>query len=177
MAFFYLQPMERQPHLSNNLVKIRPLAAGDFEDLYAAANDPLIWEQHPVKRYKREVFEGFFKSSLETGGALVILDAKTNEIIGSSRFNLIPNVDKAIEIGWSFLMRKYWGGVYNKSFKHLMMEHAFQYWTHVLYYVDRDNLRSKVAMMKLGAKLLEGVEYQKFKKPNKDHFIFLLTSK
>jgi hypothetical protein len=38
-----------QPHLQNNLVTATPLKASDFEVLYAAALDPLIWEQHPNK--------------------------------------------------------------------------------------------------------------------------------
>ena len=35
-----------QPTLTNELVIIRPVAKADFEALYLAANDPLIWELH-----------------------------------------------------------------------------------------------------------------------------------
>ena len=38
---------ELQPRLQNDLIKLEPLEAGDFERLYAVAADPLIWEQHP----------------------------------------------------------------------------------------------------------------------------------
>jgi hypothetical protein len=37
-----------QPTLVGDLVTLRPLDAGDFDDLYAIAADPLIWEQHPA---------------------------------------------------------------------------------------------------------------------------------
>ena len=54
-----------QPVLKGDLLELRPLRAEDFRDLYAAASDPLIWEQHPVKdRYKIEVFDGFFHEAL-----------------------------------------------------------------------------------------------------------------
>jgi len=61
--------MNLQPtHLSNEKVSLRPLAAIDFDSLYAVANDPLIWEQHPnPDRYKREVFQNYFKGALESG--------------------------------------------------------------------------------------------------------------
>jgi hypothetical protein len=65
--------------------------APDHAALYQAASDPLIWEQHPDSdRYKEEeeeeVFKGYFDIAIESGGALVVLDALTHEIIGSSRY-------------------------------------------------------------------------------------------
>lgn len=166
--------LNRQAELETELVKIRPLHKNDLEALYAAANDPLIWEQHPVHRYKREVFKAFFKESLATGGALVIIDKETGSIIGSSRYNVIPGKEDSIEIGWSFLQRKYWGGKYNRSFKTLMMDHAFESLSAVAYYVDLENTRSKQAMYKLGGILLEGEAYLEYKKPDREHNVFLI---
>lgn len=78
---------ELQPILENEYVKIIPLKNNDFEILYNIASDPLIWEQHPNKdRYKKEVFENFFKGAIESKGAFLILDNKTNMPIGSSRY-------------------------------------------------------------------------------------------
>ncbi len=60
-----LMKVNLQPTLENEFVKIQPLQESDFERLYAVACDPLIWEQHPNKdRYKREVFENFFKGAI-----------------------------------------------------------------------------------------------------------------
>ena len=36
-----------QPHLENDLIRLEPLKSSDFEEVYAAASDPKIWEQHP----------------------------------------------------------------------------------------------------------------------------------
>jgi hypothetical protein len=54
--------MNLQPnHLSNHLIRLEPLQPSHFNELYAAASDPLIWEQHPnPNRYQKEVFESFF---------------------------------------------------------------------------------------------------------------------
>src|SRR6266513_4621322 len=72
-----------QPVLKGELLGLRPLRPEDFHDLYAVASDPLIWEQHPIKdRYKEEVFKGFFREALESGGALIAIDSKDGQVIG-----------------------------------------------------------------------------------------------
>src|SRR6478736_10107596 len=99
-----------QPHLVGELIEVRPLAADDWEELFAVASDPLIWEQHPARdRYKEDVFRIFFKEALESGGAFVIIDRKIQRIIGSTRFYGYDPEKAEIEIGWTFLARKYWG--------------------------------------------------------------------
>lgn len=143
---------ELQPTLTGKLLKLRPLRLEDYAALYKAASDPKIWEQHPNSdRYKEEVFKGYFDSAIESGGALVILDALTNEIIGSSRYYGLDEDASEIEIGWTFLTTKYWGGTYNRELKKLMMDHAYKYVDHVLFFIGPNNLRSRKAVEKLGA--------------------------
>ena len=78
---------ELQPTLKNELIKLEPLKEKDFETLYSIASDPEIWEQHPNKdRYKRLVFETFFKGAMESKAAFLVYDAQTNVPIGSSRY-------------------------------------------------------------------------------------------
>src|SRR4051812_27718094 len=106
---------ELQPTLRGQVLHLRPLAAGDFEVLYAVASDPLIWEQHPsFDRYKLDVFKKFFADAMESGGALTVIDNQTAQIIGSSRYAGYDQAKSEIEIGWTFLARSYWGGVYNR---------------------------------------------------------------
>ncbi len=140
-----------QPTLSGELLSLRPLRPEDFHDLYAVASDPLIWEQHPNNdRYKEEVFKEFFRVALESGGALIAMDSKDGHIIGSSRFHGYDKEKSEIEIGWTFLARSYWGGVYNREMKQLMLRHAFQFVNNVVFLVGPKNLRSQRAMEKIG---------------------------
>ena len=128
-----------QPHLVNETVKIRPLHHLDFDDLFQVAKDPLIWEQHPSKiRCTHAGFQVFFRESLDSQGALLILDQRSKEVIGSSRFQARVNIEDTVEIGWTFLARKYWGGSYNQAVKDLMMEHAFEHVSRVIFFIDRD---------------------------------------
>jgi len=142
-----------QPELAGPLIGLRPLVATDHAALLAVASDPLIWEQHPDKaRGTRDGFRRFFDESLATGGALVVIDAATREIIGSSRYHGHDAERSEVEIGWTFLARKYWGGQYNGELKRLMLEHAFQYVQNVVFLVDPGNKRSLRAVAKIGAK-------------------------
>jgi RimJ/RimL family protein N-acetyltransferase len=144
---------ELQPFLEGELIRLRPLREDDWDELFAVASDPLIWEQHPVSdRYQEEVFRGFFRDALESGGALIILDAKDGKVIGSSRFNAFDPEKREIEIGWTFLARAYWGGVYNKELKQLMLRHAFRFVKSVIFLVGPENWRSQKAVEKIGGK-------------------------
>jgi RimJ/RimL family protein N-acetyltransferase len=140
-----------QPILEGQLVRLRPLLAADYDDLYLVASDPLIWEQHPAReRYKEEVFREFFREALESGGALIATDSKTGRVIGSSRFNAYDPEKSEIEIGWTFLARSHWGGACNGEMKRLMLCHAFQFVKHVSLVIGAHNLRSQKAVEKTG---------------------------
>ena len=141
-----------QPHLKGKLIELRPIATEDWNDLFAIASDPLIWEQHPENdRYTDEVFKVFFKDALESGGAFVVIDTNNKRIIGSTRFDGYDPEKSEVEIGWTFLARKYWGGRYNREMKQLMLAHAFQFVENVVFYVGENNIRSQKATEKIGA--------------------------
>lgn len=141
-----------QPHLKGELIELRPLVENHWDDLFAVASDPLIWEQHPESdRYKEEVFRAFFEGAIESGGAFVVIDTKSKRIIGSTRFYGYDSHKSEVEIGWTFLERKYWGGRYNREMKQLMLTHAFKFVDNVVFYVGENNLRSRRATEKIGA--------------------------
>jgi RimJ/RimL family protein N-acetyltransferase len=140
-----------QPKLKGELLELRPLRPGDFQDLYAVASDPLIWEQHPASdRYQGKVFKRFFREALESGGALVAIDCKNAQIIGSSRFHGYNEEKNEVEIGWTFLARSHWGGIYNREMKQLMLRHAHQFVKSVIFVVGTQNFRSQRAVEKIG---------------------------
>jgi RimJ/RimL family protein N-acetyltransferase len=144
-------PFDLQPVLKGRLLELRPLRAEDFHNLYAVAADPLIWEQHPVRdRYKEEVFRTFFREALESGGTLIAMDAKDGQVIGSSRFHGYDGEKSEIEIGWTFLARSHWGGIYNAEMKQLMLRHAFRFVNSVIFLVGPENVRSQRAVEKIG---------------------------
>jgi RimJ/RimL family protein N-acetyltransferase len=148
-----MTPVDLQPVLKGRLIEIRPLRPDDFDELFAVAADPLIWEQHPASdRHQEAVFREFFREALECRGALVVLDARDGRIIGSSRYYGYDATRREIEIGWTFLARDYWGGRYNGELKQLMLHHAFGFVERVLFLVGPRNIRSQRAVEKIGGR-------------------------
>ncbi len=165
-------PFDLQPTLKSEMLELRPLRAEDFEELYAVASDPLIWEQHPDSdRYKPDVFQKFFEEASQSGGALIAIDRKTDRIIGSSRFHGYDLERSEIEIGWTFLARSHWGGTYNGEMKRLMLSHAFEFVDNVIFSIGSNNLRSQRAVEKIG-----GVRVGTRTDPHgRESFIFRIT--
>jgi RimJ/RimL family protein N-acetyltransferase len=144
--------MNRQPTLEGKLVVVRPLLAEDFDQLYAVAADPLLWEQHPDReRWREDVFRTYFDDHLASGGALAVVDRARDALMGVSRYDNYDPEASEVEIGWTFLARPYWGGAYNADLKRVMLEHAFQSVATVVFLVNALNLRSRRAVEKLGA--------------------------
>ncbi len=140
-----------QPLLENDLLILQPLKAEDFDALFKVASDPLIWEQHPAKnRSTREGFELYFNEGLAANTAFTVIDRKSRDVIGSARFAPVKESANAIEIGWTVIGRQYWGSACNKSMKALLMDYAFRFVDHVLFYIHEDNYRSQKAVEKLG---------------------------
>ena len=143
---------DSQPTLNGRVVNVRPLRADDYPQFYAVASDRAIWEQHPVKnRYEDAVCREFFAESLASGGALLVIDAETQEVIGSSRYFGYSESKREIEIGWTFLARSHWGGRYNGALKKLMLRHAFRFAEAVVFFVDPENIRSQRSLERVGA--------------------------
>ena len=148
--------MDRQPVLEGERLLLRPLEADDWAALYGVASDRELWAGHPSHdRWREPVFRAFFDDALAKGGALAIIDKSTGKVIGSSRFQFSDREaeEGALEIGWSFLDRAYWGRGYNAEFKRLMLEHAFRFAESVIFVIGPQNLRSQKAVLKLGAVL------------------------
>ena len=145
-------PFDLQPALTGELLELRPLQPADFDALFAVASDPLIWAQHPEPdRYTPKKFAAFFRKALESGGSLLAIDRNDGLAIGSSRFHDYDAAKRQIEIGWTFLARSHWGGLYNGEMKRLMLQHAFKFVDRVIFLVGVSNLRSQRAVERIGA--------------------------
>jgi RimJ/RimL family protein N-acetyltransferase len=130
-----------QPILESELLLVRPLRGEDYDALYAVAKDPLLWDQHPKERWREDVFREYFDEQLASGGGLAVVERATGALIGSSRYHGYDAGQSEVEIGWTFLARRCWGGLYNAELKRLMLGHAFSVVRCVVFLVDAANLR------------------------------------
>jgi RimJ/RimL family protein N-acetyltransferase len=143
---------EPQPTLDGKLLSLRPLAQSDFAAIFAAASDPLIWEQHPAHdRHQESVFRKLFAESVASRGALVAIERASGRIIGWSRYHGYDARASEVEIGWTFLERRFWGGRYNGEMKRLMLAHALRFVNRVIFVIGENNIRSQRAVERIGA--------------------------
>jgi RimJ/RimL family protein N-acetyltransferase len=149
--------MDRQPVLEGERLLLRPLTPEDWDALFAVASDPAVWALHPAHdRWQEPVFRAFFADALANEGALVVIEKASGAMVGSSRFQGYDPVDGgSVEIGWTFLARRLWGGGYNAEMKRLMITHALWFVERVLFRVGADNVVSRGAMKNIGGRLTD----------------------
>ena len=143
---------EQNPVLIGERIRLDPIQEADRDGLFSQASDREIWVQHPsFDRYQRAVFDPYFDFLLKAGGTLVARDIETGSIIGCSRFYDVPEHPGEWGIGFTFLGRAYWGGLWNREMKHLMVRHILASEDRVWFHIGHDNLRSQIATTRLGA--------------------------
>jgi RimJ/RimL family protein N-acetyltransferase len=166
-------PFELQPTLANPWIRLQPLRTEDFAPLYAVAADPLLWEQHPSRnRYQQDVFANYFKGAMESGGALLVLDHQTEVVLGSSRYYDWDQANGSVAIGYTFIARSHWGRNYNRWLKTLMLDHAYRFADTVIFHVGASNIRSRMAMQKLGAVLIGETAMSYYGEPSNLNVIY-----
>jgi N-acetyltransferase len=165
-----------QPILQNEKVALYPLKETDFIDLYAVAADPKIWEQHPNKdRWKKDVFQTFFDGAIQSNGAFKIVEQETGNTIGSTRFYDYDPREQSIFIGYTFYATKCWGTGINPSVKKLMLDHIFQFVSKVHFHIGASNVRSQIAIKRLGAGKIAEQEVAYYGEPVRLNFVYLIS--
>jgi RimJ/RimL family protein N-acetyltransferase len=170
--------VNRQPVLDGERVLLRPLAEADWDALFAVASDPQLWAAHPSHdRWQEPVFRAFFADALAKGGALAIIDKATGAIIGSSRYQYSDRLaeEGALEIGWTFLARTYWGTGLNGECKRLMLDHAFRHVDRVVFRVGADNIISRKAMLNIGGRLTDETFIEERAGVPVEHVVYEIT--
>lgn len=147
---------DMQPELTGETLHLRPLTEQDRAVMTSASSDPLIWALHPARdRHLQEKFQPYFDKLLASRGTLVVINRANGAIIGWSSYGKLRPEAREVEIGWTFLIRTYWGGETNREMKWLMLAHAFTFVDTVVFRVAVDNFRSRAAMEKIGGILID----------------------
>jgi N-acetyltransferase len=112
--------------LEGERVVLEPIAPEHEDGLRAVVEDERIWRWI----YPDLEFDDWFGWSLhvaETGveAPFATVDARSGEVLGSTRYLNLRQAHRGVEIGWTFLAQKAWGTGANVEAKKLMLAHAF----------------------------------------------------
>ena len=164
------------PRLEDEKLILSPLQENDFEELYMAASNPEIWEQHPNKnRWRRDVFKVFFDGAIKSKGAFKIVDKSTGKVIGSTRFYDYNPKDQSILIGYTFFAKEYWGKGMNHMVKRMMLDYIFQFVSIVNFHVGAENVRSQISISRLGVTKIAEEEVTYFGEEPKLNYVYTIN--
>jgi RimJ/RimL family protein N-acetyltransferase/nitroimidazol reductase NimA-like FMN-containing flavoprotein (pyridoxamine 5'-phosphate oxidase superfamily) len=164
----YLQPV-RSPWLTpvpmrGDHVALEPLDMSHVDGLYHAIADDDVFEFLPKETPRsRETMVGLVAEALrmhQTGYRVpyVTLDARTGEVIGTTSYYAVDEVNRGIAIGHTMTAKSRWRTGVNTESKLLLLQRAFDVLgaVRVEWHTDASNWRSQRAIERLGA-VREGV--------------------
>ena len=139
--------------LADGDLRLDPLVEAHREPLRAAcAQDSEIWETYSAD-YAGLAFDPQFSRLLAAGNVRrVYAILRGDEVVGMTGWIERGAAGWSIEIGNSYIVPALRGTGFNRRVKQLMLEHAFACGLQrVCFMVDAINLRSRAAVLKLGA--------------------------
>ena len=104
----------------------------------------------------------------------MVIDKSTDQAIGSTRFYDYNPDDSSILIGYTFYATAYWGKGINSSVKALMLDYVFSYVEKVFFHVGAENIRSQIAIERIGAVKLREEEIAYFGEKSKPNLVYEL---
>jgi len=142
--------------LSIGGVLLTPIEESDKDELRLAANSEETWQWYPFRgdgeyfekqlwhwAYERQDPKREIKFTVRYKGA----------VVGTTCFLAIDRHNKRVEIGGTWYSSDVRGTVVNPACKYLLIDHAFKWGAQrVEWKTDSNNLRSRAAIEKLGAK-------------------------
>jgi len=145
--------------LENKNVLLRPLIQEDEKGLSEIAFDPDIWEFTVSVAMNLIELKNYINTAIEdrirfSRYPFTIVDKNSSEIAGSTSYGNISIKDKRLEIGWTWLGKKFRGTGLNKECKFLLLQYAFEHlkFERVEFKTDVLNMASRKALKKIGAK-------------------------
>ncbi|HKB84698.1 MAG TPA: GNAT family protein [Ignavibacteriaceae bacterium] len=143
--------------LENDFALLRPLEKNDFDGLSQIAYDYDIWKFNVSRCMNDEELNEYITRLLEMreNGVLypfVIIDKSKNQTAGSTSFGNISNKDRRLEIGGTWLGKRFQGTGLNKSCKYLLLKFVFEQlgFERAEFKTDVLNQQSRKALMKNG---------------------------
>lgn len=153
MNFFY-----QDVSLQNQCVVLRPLAFADVDALLPIAVEPELWQMGVTQIQNRQDLVAYVQEALQerakqTSYAFVIVDAKSQQVVGCTRLYEMSFEHKCASIGWTWLAQAARGTRINHAAKFELLRLVFETlaFHRVQFYVDAMNVRSRRAIAKLGA--------------------------
>jgi RimJ/RimL family protein N-acetyltransferase len=145
--------------LTGRHVRLEPLSLAHQDALLEAASDGELWKlsytvvpsQTTIGAYLGKILEA---QAVGLEQPFTIVDVERNKIVGSTRYTVIDQANRKVEIGYTWLARSAQRTAINTEAKYLLLRHAFEtlHCIRVELITDVLNERSRAAILRIGAK-------------------------
>lgn len=145
--------------LETDNIKLHPINISHKEDLINASADgnlsDLWFTSVPtinnIDNYISKAIEDF---KIDKGLAFIVIDKKTNKVIGTTRFTNATPEHRRLEIGYTWYSQTFQKTYVNSECKLLLLTHAFEYLKAIAveFRTNWYNFPSRNAILRLGAK-------------------------
>jgi RimJ/RimL family protein N-acetyltransferase len=137
---------------------LEPLTLAHYTDLCEAGLDEELWRWIPQAVRTPDDMRAYIEIALRAqaeGSALpfATVERASGRAIGSTRFAAIERMHRRLEIGWTWIGRRWQRTAVNTEAKYLMLRHAFETLGAMRVELKTDSLneRSRQAILRLGA--------------------------
>ena len=138
-------------------VRLEPVAHDHLRGLRANCADPALWQLvFGANPFLSDADADEWFADATAGGdrfAFAIVDKPSGEVIGSTRYADIQPQHRKLEIGWTFIAKRFWRTHVNTECKYLLLAYAFERWNaeRVQFKAEAINMRSRNAIEGIGA--------------------------
>jgi len=171
--------------LEGDHVRLEPLSESHRDQLIDAISDGELWKLFVTLVPAIDGIDGFIENAIEAhsnadGLAFATIDKASGRVVGSTRFMKANLAHKRVEIGFTFIAKRFQRTQINTEAKLLMLTHAFEVLNlnRIEFLTDYFNHASRNAILRLGAKQ-EGILRNHMVMPNgrvRDSVLFSITN-
>ncbi len=143
--------------LAGRHVRLEPLELSHAEELLEVALEPELWRFTTRRVDSPEMLRSYLETAMaerDAGVALPFItrDAASGRAIGSTRYLNISRHDRRVEIGWTWIGKRWQRTAANTEAKYMMLRHAFETWECVRVELKTSTLndRSRAAIERIG---------------------------
>ena len=143
--------------LESEKVLLRPMIYDDLESFQVLTSGKELWIYFTSDLSDKAGLEKWVKDAIDQTSsgarlAFTVIDKSDYSIAGSTSFGNISYYDKRLEIGWTWLGRKYQGKGINDDMKYLMLKYSFETlgFERVEFKTDVLNLPARKALKRTG---------------------------
>ena len=133
--------------LQSDKVILRPIVNSDFETMKSLTTDANMWYYFTADLSNENILKNWIKTAVTERAqkkslAFTIINKENLEIVGTTRIGNISEVNQRVEIGWTWIAKKYQGTGINGHVKKMLFNYLFSETTalHIEFKTDVLNL-------------------------------------